>query len=96
MQNEPVNNPLDPAGLQERREEFLVSARSRDPRAGGEKLAAFVDIARMEASAEVLKTIDNGQVLRTVVMSCTPALAFELSRRFPDLNIERNQPLQMF
>jgi hypothetical protein len=96
MQEDPMNQLTDPAGSQERREEFLVSSGNSDLEAGGQRLKEFEDIARNEAGADVLKAIDNGKVLRTVVVSCTPALAQQLAVRFPDLTIERNQPLQMF
>lgn len=96
MQDDPMNHLTGPAGSLERREEFLVSSSDSDLQTGGQRLKEFEDIARNETEAEVLKTIDNGQVLRTVVVSCTPALAQQLAVRFPDLTIERNQPLQMF
>lgn len=96
MQDGPLNNPQDPAGSQERHQEFLVSSRSQDLHAGGQRLTEFADFVRTEVGTDVLKTIDNGQVLRTVVVSSTPALAQQLALRFPDLIIERNQPLQMF
>jgi hypothetical protein len=96
MQDDPTNHPTGPAGSLERREEFLVSSINSDPEAGSQRLKEFEDIARNETEADVLKTIDNGKVLRTVVVSCTPALAQLLALRFPDLIIERNQPLQMF
>lgn len=96
MQDDPMNHPAVQAGSFERREEFLVSSVSRDPEAGGQRLKEFEEIARNDTEADVLKTIDNGKVLRTVVVSCTPALAQQLAIRFPDLIIERNQPLQMF
>ena len=96
MQNDPKNHLTDPVGPLERREEFLVSSGNKDLDAGGQRLKEFEDIARNETEADVLKTIDNGKVLRTVVVSCTPAQALRLAARFPDLTIERNQPLQMF
>lgn len=96
MQNDPMNHLTGPAGSPEKSEEFLVSSSNRDLQAGGQRLKEFEDIARLEAGADVLKTIDNGRVLRTVVVSCTPAQALRLAARFPDLTIERNQPLQMF
>jgi hypothetical protein len=96
MQEDPMNHLTDQAGSQERREEFLVSSGNSDLETGGQRLKEFEDIARNEPGADVLKTIDNGKVLRTVVVSCTPTLAQQLAVRFPDLTIERNQPLQMF
>jgi hypothetical protein len=96
MQDDPMNHPAGPAGSLGRREEFLVSSINSDLEAGGQRLKEFEDTARNEVNADVLKVIDNGKVLRTVVVSCTPALAQQLAARFPDLIIERNQPLQMF
>lgn len=96
MQDDPMNDLTGPAGSLEKHEEFLVSASSNDLETGGQRLKEFENIVRNETEADVLKTIDNGKVLRTVVVSCTPALAQQLAVRFPDLTIERNQPLQMF
>jgi len=96
MEDDPMNHPTGAAGSLARREEFLVSSINGDLEVGGQRLKEFEDTARNETDAEVLKVIDNGKVLRTVVVSCTPALAQQLAVRFPDLTIERNQPLQMF
>ena len=77
--------------------EFLVSSASADPGAAAQSLAHFVEVANAAPDMTVLKTIgDAAGGLKVVVVAAPPEALSQAVGAIPDLQTEKNQPLELF
>jgi hypothetical protein len=76
--------------------EFLVSSASPDPKTATSSLKRFVSLATSARDMSVVKTIGNEAGLKVVVVSTTEAALSQAIQTIPDLQSEKNQPLELF
>ena len=76
--------------------EFLVSSASPDPGTATRSLKEFVSLATSAPDMSVVKTIGNDAGLKVVVVSTTEAALSQAVQAIPDLQMEKNQPLELF
>jgi hypothetical protein len=96
MSNDRTRNLHRAAPLHETQEEFLVSAPRADPSQAAGRLAELVKTVEKVDGVDVVKTIGSSEALKVVVLSSTPSDLQKVAVSFPDLTIEKNQPLELF
>lgn len=77
-------------------EEFLVSKPGATPAQATSRLNEMKSAVANMDGVDVVKTIGHDDTVNVVVISSTPATLQQVAVRFPDLIIEKNQPLEMF
>lgn len=85
-----ITSPSEPT------EEFLVSKPGVPPAQASSRLNELVGAVAAINGINVVKTVGQDDIVNLVVISTTPFTLKQVADRFPDLSIEKNQPLQLF